>query len=55
MLAGVLDGDAMLAVRGDTAVRCWLIVEPVLRAWAAGKVPMQTYPAGSEGPRSWLS
>lgn len=55
VLAGVLDGDAMLAVRGDTAVRCWLIVEPVLRAWAAGKVPMQTYPAGSEGPRSWLS
>ena len=27
--------------------------EPVQRAWAAGEVPMDTYPAGSDGPAPW--
>jgi glucose-6-phosphate 1-dehydrogenase len=53
VLAGVLDGDPLLAVRGDTAVECWRIVDSVLRAWAANDVPMQDYPAGSQGPDGW--
>src|SRR5215212_9471314 len=32
VLAGVLDGDPLLAVRGDTAVDCWRIIDPVLEA-----------------------
>jgi glucose-6-phosphate 1-dehydrogenase len=50
VLEGVLTGDPLLSVRGDTAEECWRIVEPVLAAWAAGKVPMEEYRAGSDGP-----
>ena len=53
VLAGVLDGDPLLAVRGDTAAECWRIVDPILRAWREGKVPMESYAAGSDGPSSW--
>lgn len=50
VLSGVLDGDPMLAVRGDAAEQCWRIVEPVLQAWRRGDVPLEEYPAGSAGP-----
>lgn len=53
VLAGVLDSDPTLSVRGDTAVDCWRIIEPVLRAWRDDVVPLDDYPAGSEGPKSW--
>ncbi|MCU1437295.1 MAG: glucose-6-phosphate dehydrogenase [Naasia sp.] len=50
VLRGILDGDPMLSVRGDIAEQCWRIVQPVLDAWKAGKVPLEDYPAGSNGP-----
>lgn len=50
VLAGVLEGDPLLSVRGDVAEECWRIVEPVLAAWEADEVPMEEYPAGSDGP-----
>ncbi|NNC11073.1 glucose-6-phosphate dehydrogenase [Planctomonas sp. JC2975] len=53
VLAGLLDGDPSLSVRGDTAVECWRIVAPVLGAWRAGDVQLDDYAAGSEGPASW--
>lgn len=53
VLAGVLDGDPLLSVRGDTAEDCWRIVDPILQAWRDGKVPMDEYAAGSDGPSSW--
>ncbi|GAA3704218.1 glucose-6-phosphate dehydrogenase [Zhihengliuella alba] len=53
VLASMLDGDLRLAVRGDAAEECWRIVTPVLQAWAANEVPMDTYPAGSRGPEDW--
>ena len=53
VLAGVLDGDPLLAVRGDTAVECWRIIDAVLDAWKADLTPMQTYAAGSQGPEGW--
>ena len=53
VLAGLLDGDPLLAVRGDNAEECWRIVEPVLDAWRRDEVPMDTYRAGSDGPRGW--
>ncbi|MDJ0321772.1 glucose-6-phosphate dehydrogenase [Pseudarthrobacter sp. PS3-L1] len=55
VLEGVLTGDPLLSVRNDTAEDCWRIVEPVLKAWAAGEVPMDEYQAGSAGPEGWLS
>lgn len=53
VLAGVLNDDPLFSVREDAAVRCWEIIEPVLRAWQAGEVPMDDYAAGSAGPDSW--
>jgi glucose-6-phosphate 1-dehydrogenase len=53
VLSGILDGDAMLSVRGDAAEQCWRIVQPVLDAWRAGKVPMDEYPAGALAPAGW--
>ena len=53
VLAGVLDGDPLLAVRGDTAVEGWRIVDPVLQAWRENRAPMEEYAAGSTGPDSW--
>ncbi len=53
VLAGVLDGDPLLAVRGDTAVECWRIVDPILAAWRDDLTPMDSYPAGSDGPADW--
>jgi glucose-6-phosphate 1-dehydrogenase len=53
VLAGVLDGDPLLAVRGDTAVDCWRLIDPVLAAWRAGQTPLDSYPAGSQGPEGW--
>jgi glucose-6-phosphate 1-dehydrogenase len=53
VLAGILDGDPLLAVRGDNAEECWRIVEPVIDAWRDDKAPLDTYAAGSHGPSSW--
>ena len=53
VLAGVLDGDPLLSVRGDSAEDARRIVDPVLQAWREGKVPMDEYAAGSDGPASW--
>ncbi|WP_211881253.1 glucose-6-phosphate dehydrogenase [Pseudarthrobacter albicanus] len=53
VLQGVLTGDPLLSVRADTAEECWRIVDPVLKAWARGSVPLQEYPAGSPGPGDW--
>jgi glucose-6-phosphate 1-dehydrogenase len=53
VLAELLEGDPTLSVRGDIAEECWRIVAPVLAAWRADRVPLDSYPAGTRGPRSW--
>ncbi|MFJ4168727.1 glucose-6-phosphate dehydrogenase [Paenarthrobacter sp. NPDC089714] len=53
VLEGILTGDPLLSVRGDTAEDCWRIVEPVLRSWSRGTVPLESYDAGSAGPAGW--
>jgi glucose-6-phosphate 1-dehydrogenase len=55
VLAGVLDGDPTLSVRGDTAVECWRIVAPILKEWSEDKVPLDSYRAGSRGPSGWIA
>jgi glucose-6-phosphate 1-dehydrogenase len=50
LLLDVLDGDSALSVRGDEAEQAWRIMTPILDAWAGGRVPLQEYPAGSDGP-----
>ncbi|MBB6390463.1 glucose-6-phosphate dehydrogenase [Microbacterium thalassium] len=54
VLSSILDGDAALAVRGDAAEECWRILTPILDAWQRGDVPLDEYPAGSEGPADWV-
>lgn len=54
VLAQILDGRQLLTVRGDAAQECWRVMAPVIKAWADGKVPLETYPAGSDGPTGWL-
>jgi glucose-6-phosphate 1-dehydrogenase len=53
VLAGLLDGDPTLSVRGDVAEECWRIIAPFVRAWAKDAVPLDGYSAGSSGPSSW--
>lgn len=55
VLEGVLTGDPLLSVRADTAEDCWRILDPVLKSWAAGNVPLEEYPAGTPGPEGWPS
>ncbi|MFB2584669.1 glucose-6-phosphate dehydrogenase [Herbiconiux liukaitaii] len=53
VLAGILQQDTLLSVRGDVAEQCWRIVTPVLTAWAADETPLEEYEAGSAGPEGW--
>ncbi len=53
VLAGLLEGDPTLSVRGDVAEECWRIVAPAIAAWGKDAVELDEYPAGSSGPESW--
>ncbi|MFF1382998.1 glucose-6-phosphate dehydrogenase [Arthrobacter sp. NPDC058288] len=53
VLEGVLTGDPLLSVRADTAEDCWRIIEPVIKAWGRGSVPLEDYAAGTSGPEGW--
>ena len=53
VLAGILECDPTLSVRGDVAEECWRIVAPALAAWRKDVVKLEEYPAGSEGPAGW--
>ena len=53
VLAELMAGDPTLSVRGDVAEECWRIVTPVIAAWEKNAVPLDTYPAGTDGPKSW--
>lgn len=50
LILGVLEGDPTFSIRGDEAEESWRIVEPILDAWGAGRVPLGTYPAGAANP-----
>lgn len=50
VLGDLLSGGSRYSVRGDEAELAWAIFDPVLAVWAEGRVPMETYPAGSDGP-----
>jgi glucose-6-phosphate 1-dehydrogenase len=50
LLLDVLDGNAALSIRDDEAEQSWRVVTPVLSAWSKDLVPLEEYPAGSDGP-----
>jgi glucose-6-phosphate 1-dehydrogenase len=50
LILEMLKSDPMLFIRGDEAEESWRIVDPVMRAWSMGMVPMQEYAAGTTPP-----
>lgn len=50
LLLDVLDSNAALSIRGDEAEQAWRVLTPVLSAWSTDLVPLEEYPAGSDGP-----
>ncbi|HEY1293466.1 MAG TPA: glucose-6-phosphate dehydrogenase [Chloroflexota bacterium] len=50
VLLDILNRNPALSIRGDEAEESWRIVEPVLDAWSQDVVPLEEYPAGSDGP-----
>jgi len=53
ILSHIMDGDPLLSVRDDVAEECWRLLGPVLDAWRADQVPLDSYRAGSSGPTNW--
>jgi glucose-6-phosphate 1-dehydrogenase len=49
LLLDVLSGNQALSIRGDEAEESWRVVAPVLEAWEKDLVPLEEYPAGSDG------
>ncbi len=43
-------GDPTLFLRSDEVHESWRVVEPLIKAFATGKVPLSLYPAGTWGP-----
>lgn len=54
VLREILEGDPLLSLRNDEAELGWHIMDPVLKAWAEDRVPLEEYPAGAAGPENWL-
>jgi len=50
LLLDVLSRNAALSIRADEAEESWRVVTPVLQAWSEERVPLEEYPAGSDGP-----
>jgi glucose-6-phosphate 1-dehydrogenase len=51
VLLDILSGGSALSVGGDEAEEAWRVVTPVIEAWDEGLVPLEEYPAGSDGPQ----
>jgi glucose-6-phosphate 1-dehydrogenase len=43
-------GDATLFIRSDEVDQAWQVVQPLIDAFEAGRVPLHFYPAGTWGP-----
>lgn len=50
LLLDAVNRNSALSVRGDEAEQAWRLLTPVIEAWSRDLVPLQEYPAGSEGP-----
>jgi glucose-6-phosphate 1-dehydrogenase len=47
-----ISGNAALFMRSDEVSTQWSIVDPILHAWEDDEQPLESYPAGSQGPAS---
>lgn len=50
VVVDVLRGDKTLFATKQEILSSWRIITPVLEAWSHNRVPLITYPAGSNGP-----
>jgi glucose-6-phosphate 1-dehydrogenase len=50
LIQDAMRGEATLFTRDDEVIAQWSIIDPILKAWAEGKPPLTTYPAGLPGP-----
>jgi glucose-6-phosphate 1-dehydrogenase len=50
LVMNMLRRDPMLFIRGDEVEESWRVVDPVMKAWRAGEVPLQEYAAGTHPP-----
>ena len=50
LILDMLNSHPMLFMRGDEAEQAWRIIDPVMKAWSAGDVPMEEYAAGQPPP-----
>jgi glucose-6-phosphate 1-dehydrogenase len=51
LILDIIAGDHSLFLRSDEVSWAWQVVDPVLKLWATERDYIQTYPAGSWGPR----
>lgn len=51
LLLDVMQGDPSLFLRIDEVEAAWRVVDPVLKVWAMERDFINTYPAGTWGPR----
>jgi glucose-6-phosphate 1-dehydrogenase len=50
LILDAMRGDATLFTRNDEVDAQWSIIDPILKAWAAGNPPLSEYEAGTPGP-----
>lgn len=50
LVLDVLEGDPALSIRADEVEQAWQVVTPIMSAWSRDLVPLDEYPAGSQGP-----
>jgi glucose-6-phosphate 1-dehydrogenase len=50
LLMDAIQGDAALFTRADEIELAWRAIDPVIKAWEGGQVPLHFYEAGSWGP-----
>jgi glucose-6-phosphate 1-dehydrogenase len=50
VLLDILHGGNGLSVSDDEAEEAWRFIEPIAQGWRQGYVPLEDYPAGSDGP-----
>jgi glucose-6-phosphate 1-dehydrogenase len=51
LLLDAMEGDHSLFLRIDEVENAWRVVDPILKVWAMEREFINTYPAGSWGPR----
>ncbi len=52
LILDAMRGEATLFTRNDEVDAQWSIIDPILQAWGGDDEPLETYPAGSQGPRA---